>query len=201
MVTDRTHRMTELFGRLAPGASVEAARAELTSVHASMMGKHPEAYSSRAQVGLQVTTLPEQIASPARTILLLLLAAAAVIFVIACSNVANLILARSLRREAELAMRAALGAGRGALRRTLLAESLVLCAAGAVFGLMLAEPLVTVVARYAARFSVRALEATVDSSVLCLGAGLAVVASVLLAYVPRLPSSDRPGGLGLAACG
>ena len=198
MVTDRTHRMTELFGRLAPGATLEAARAELTSVHASMMREHPEAYSARAQVQLQVTTLPDQIASPARTILLVLLAAAAVVFVIACSNVANLILARSVRREAELAVRAALGAGRGALRRTLLAESLVLCAAGAVLGLMLARPLVTVAARYAARFSVRALEATVDSSVLWLGAGLAVVAAVLLAYVPRLPSSDRSGGLGLA---
>jgi putative ABC transport system permease protein len=198
MVTDRTHRMTELFGRLAPGATLEAARAELASVHASMMREHPEAYSARAQVQLQVTTFPDQIASPARTILLVLLAAAAVVFVIACSNVANLILGRSVRREAELALRAALGASRGALRRTLLAESLVLCAAGAVLGLVLARPLVTVAAGYAARFSVRALEATVDSSVLWLGAGLALAASVLLAYVPRLPSSDRPGGLGLA---
>jgi predicted permease len=198
MVTERTHRMTELFGRLAPGATLEAARAELTSVHASMMRAHPDAYSAQAQVRLQVTTFPDQIASPARTVLLLLLAAAAVVFVIACSNVANLILGRSVRREAELALRAALGAGRGALRRTLLAESLVLCAGGAMLGLVLARPLVTVAARYAARFSVRALEATVDSSVLGLGAGLALLASVLLAYVPRLPSADRAGGLGLA---
>jgi putative ABC transport system permease protein len=198
MVTERTHRMTELFGRLAPGATLDAARAELNSLHASMMREHPEAYSARAQVQLQVRTLPDQIASPARTILLVLLAAAAVVFVIACSNVASLILARSVRREGELALRAALGAGRGALRRTLLAESLVLCAAGAVLGLMLAEPLVTVASRYAARFSVRALEATVDAGVLWLGVGLAVLASVLLAYVPRLPSSDRPAGLGLA---
>ena len=139
MVTDRRHRMTELFGRLAPGATLEAARAELTSVHASIMRDHPEAYSARAHVQLQVRTLRDQLASPARTILLVLLAAAAVVFVIACSNVANLILARSVRRETELAVRAALGAGRGALRRTLLAESLVLCAAGAVLGLMLAR--------------------------------------------------------------
>jgi predicted permease len=201
MVDDRTHRMTELFGRLAPGASLEAARAELTSAHAAMMREHPEAYSPRAQVGLHVTTFPEQIASPARTILLLLLAAAAVVFVIACSNVANLILGRSVRREAELALRAALGAGRGALRRTLLAESLVLCGAGAALGLVLAQPLVALAAPYAARFSVRALEATVDASVLWLGAGLALVAAVLLAYVPRLPSSDRPGGPGLAGGG
>ena len=201
MVTDRRHRMTELFGRLAPGATLDAARAELTSVHASIMREHPDAYSARAQVQLQVRTLPEQLASPARTILFVLLAATAIVFVIACSNVANLILARSVRRERELAVRAALGAGRGALRRTLLAESLLLCTAGAALGLMLADSLVTVVALYAARFSVRALEATVDDSVLWLGAGLAVTAAVLLAYVPRLPSSDRSGGLGLAGGG
>jgi predicted permease len=129
------------------------------------------------------------------------MAAAAVVFIIACSNVANLILARSVRREAELAVRAALGAGRGALRRTLLAEGLVLCAAGAGLGLFLARPLVDIAGRYAARFSIRALESTVDAGVLWLGAGLAVLAAVLLAYIPRLPSSERSSGLGLAAGG
>jgi predicted permease len=198
MNTDRRHRMTDLFGRLAPGATVEAARAELTSVHASMLRAHPDAYSSQARIQLQVRTLHEQIAAPARTILLVLMAAAAVVFVIACSNVANLILARSVRREGELAVRAALGASRGALRRTLFAESLVLCAAGAGLGLLLAEPLVSVAGRYAVRFSVRALEATVDASVLWLGAGLAFAAAVLLAYIPRLPSSNRSSGLGLS---
>ena len=96
-------------------------------------------------------------------------------------------------------MRAALGASPGALRRTLLAESLVLCGAGAVLGVLLARPLVAVVARYAARFSVRALEVTVDASVLWVGAGLAMAAAVLLAYVPRLPSPHAPTGLGLAS--
>jgi predicted permease len=199
MKTDRRHRMTDLFGRLAPGVSVEAARAELTGLHASMLREHPDAYSAQARIGLQVRTLHEQIASPARPILLVLMAAAAVVFIIACSNVANLILARSVRREGELAVRAALGAGRGALRRTLLAESLLLCAAGAGLGLLLAGPLVSVAGRYAARFSIRALDSTVDAGVLWLGVGLAVLAAVLLAYIPRLPSSDRSGGLGLAA--
>src|SRR3989442_1291937 len=201
MVTSRTHRMTELFGRLAPGASLEAARAELTAVHAAIVREHPESYSPKANVQLKVAKLRDQIASPARTILLVLLAAAAVVFVIACSNVANLILARSVRREGELAVRAALGAGTGALRRTLLAESLVLCGAGAVLGVVLAQPLVAMVSRYAARFSIRALEVTVDSSVLWVGAGLAMAAAVLLAYVPRLPSPYAPAGLGLATIG
>jgi predicted permease len=201
MQKERWHRMTELFGRLAPGATLEGARAELKAVHASMVHAHPESYSAGARVGIDVKTLRDQIASPARTILLLLLAAAAIVFVIACSNVANLILGRSVRRESELAVRAALGASRGALRRTLLAESLVLCVAGAVLGLLLAKPLVAVAARYAARFSVRALEARVDGSVLWLGAVLAVLAAVLLAYVPRLPSFDRSSALSPAAGG
>src|SRR5437763_3893809 len=199
MVTDRTHRMTELFGRLVPGATIEAARAELTTVEGALVREHPEAYSAKANVQLSVKRLRDQIAAPARTILIVLLAAAAVVFIIACSNVANLILARSVRREGELAVRAALGAGHGALRRTLLAESLVLCGAGAVLGVILAQPLVALVARYAARFSVRALEVTVDASVLWVGAALAIAAAVLLAYVPRLPSPQAPAGLGLAS--
>ena len=198
MNTARGHRMTELFGRLAPGATVEAARAELASLHAATVRQYPQNYPARAQMQLQVRTLRDQLASPAQTILLVLLTATAVVFVIACSNVANLILARSVRREGELAVRAALGAGRGALRRTLLAESLVMCTGGAVLGLLLAKPLVAVASRYAARFSVRALDATVDASVLWLGAGLAVVAAVLLAFVPRLPSSNRSADVGLA---
>ena len=199
MVTSRTHRMTELFARLAPGVSIEQARAELTAAHAAMMQQHPAAYSPQANVQLTVRKLRDQIAAPARTILIVLLAAAAVVFVIACSNVANLILARSVRREGELAVRAALGAGTAALRRTLLAESLVLCGAGAILGVLLANPFVSAVSRYAARFSIRALEVTVDPSVLWIAAGLAMAAAVLLAYVPRLPSPHAPAGLGLSS--
>ena len=199
MVTQRVHRMTELFGRLAPGATVDDARAELIAAHGAMMRAHPEAYSAKADMRLTVTPLRDQITTPARTILLLLLAAAGIVFVIACSNVANLILARSVRREGELAIRAALGASRGALRRTLLAESLVLCGAGAVLGIMLARPFVSVVAGFAARFSVRALEVTVDATVLWVGVALAMCAAVLLAFIPRLPSSNAPTGLGLAS--
>jgi predicted permease len=127
-----------------------------------------------------------------------LLAASGLVFVIACSNVANLILARSVRREGELAIRAALGASAGALRRTLLAESLLLCGAGAALGVAIAWPMVAVLARYAARFSVRALDLSVDASLLWVGVSLALVSAVLLAFVPRLPSSDSANGFGLS---
>jgi predicted permease len=127
------------------------------------------------------------------------MAASLLVFVIACSNVANLILARTVRREGELAIRAALGATASALRRTLLAESLLLCVSGAALGVLSARPLVAILARYASRFSVRALDLTVDSSMLWIGAGLALIAAVLLAFVPRLPSSDGSQGFNLAA--
>jgi len=121
------------------------------------------------------------------------------IFVIACSNVANLILTRTVRREGELAIRAALGGSTAALRRTLLAESLLLCGAGAALGVLSARPMVGILARYAARFSVRALDLTVDSSMLWVGAVLAVIAAVLLAFIPRLPSPVASQGFNLAS--
>jgi predicted permease len=127
-----------------------------------------------------------------------LLGASALVFVIACSNVANLILARSVRREGELAVRAALGASSAALRRTLLAESLLLCGTGAVLGVLVARPMVAVLSQYAARFSVRALDVRVDASLLWVGVVLALAAAVLLAYVPRLPSAETSTGSGLS---
>ena len=193
MVTGRVHRMTELFGRLAPGADLDAARAELRAIHSSIVAEHPEAYSKRGNAQINAVLLRDQITSKARTVLLVLLAASGLVFIIAVSNVANLILARTVRRESELTVRAALGASRGVLRRTLLAESVLLCGTGALLGVAIAQPMVSVLGRYAARFSVRALDLTLDASVLWVGVALALAASVLLAFVPRLPVGTTPG--------
>ncbi|MGC1268551.1 MAG: ABC transporter permease, partial [Candidatus Acidiferrum sp.] len=201
MVTGRVHRMTELFGRLAPGVTLDQARAELRSVYANMKKDHPEAYSTQGDFQIDARLLRDQITSGARTVLLVLLAASGLVFIIACSNAANLILARSVRREGELAIRSALGASSGALRRTLLAESLILCVAGAALGVLSARPLLAVLARYASRFSVRALDLTVDSSMLWVGALLAVIAAVLLAYVPHLPNANTSQTPGLTSGG
>jgi putative ABC transport system permease protein len=199
MQNGRVHRMTELFGRLAPGATLDQARAELRTVYGAMIKDHADAYSPQSHFQIDAKLLREQITSDARTVLLVLLAASGLVFIIACSNVANLILARSVRREGELAIRAALGASAGALRRTLLAESLILCVAGATLGVISARPLLAVLARYASRFSVRALDLTVDFSMLWVGAGLAVISAVLLAFVPRLPSANASQSSNLAS--
>jgi predicted permease len=199
MVTGRVHRMTELFGRLAPGVTLDQARTELRSVYSTMRKDHPEAYAGQANFQIGAKLLRDEITSGARTILLVLLAASALVFIIACCNVANLILARTVRREGELSVRVALGASRGALRRMLLAESLLLCGAGAAIGVVSAQPMVAILARYASRFSVRALDLTVDASLLWMGAALAIVAAVILAFAPRLPSTDTSNGLSLSS--
>ena len=143
----------------------------------------------------------DQINAQAKTILWVLFAASGLLFVIACSNVANLVLARTVRRESELAVRSALGAEPAALRRSLLAESLVLCGSGAVAALVIAWPMVAMLGRYAARFSVRAEGLTLDFSLVWIGIALALVAAVFLAFIPRLPAEDAPMGTGLTSSG
>jgi putative ABC transport system permease protein len=196
MVQGREHRMTEVFGRLAPGATLEAARAELNTVYGAMKAAHPGVYKAEEHFQISVTRMHDQINARANTVLWLLFAASGLLFVIASSNVANLVLARTVRREAELATRSALGASTRVLRRSLLAESLVLCGSGAVAAILLAIPMVAVLGRYAARFSVRAQGLTLDFSLVWFGVGLALAAAVFLAYIPRLPSpTATQGGL------
>jgi predicted permease len=199
MVEGREHRMTEVFARLAPTSTLELAKAQMTEAYAGIKRDHSEAYPARAGFALRMVPLREQLTANARTVLIVLLAASILIFVIAVSNVANLILARTVRRESELTLRAALGAHTGALRATLLAESLLLCGTGAFLGAALAWPLVGVLSQYASRFSLRALEMTVDANLLWVSVLLALVAAVLLAYIPALPSDRRSGGLKLAS--
>ena len=201
MVTGRVHRMTEVFARLAPGASIDSARAELKTVYAGMTAAHPEVYRPAAHYAIGVTRMHDQINSRANTVLWVLFAASGLLFVIACSNVANLILARTVRRESELAVRSALGATSGALRRSLFAEALVLCGSGALAGVLIAAPMVSVLARYAARFSVRAIGLTLDFSLIWIGVALAFMAAIFLALVPRLPSSDTSKGFALTSSG
>src|SRR5580698_2569803 len=177
MVTGREHRMTEVFARLAPGATLEAARSELRTRYAAIMAAHPEVYKPADHYNIEVTRMHDQINARANTILWVLFAASGLLFVIACSNVANLVLARTVRRESELAVRSALAA------------------------LILAWPMVAVLGRYAARFSVRADGLTLDSTLVWFGIALALTAAVFLAFIPRLPSGSAQLGATLTSGG
>ncbi len=201
MVTGREHRMTEVFARLAPGATLDAARSELRARYAAIVAQHPEVYKPADHYQINARRMHDQINSRANAILWVLFAAAGLLFVIACSNVANLVLARTVRRDAELAVRSALGATTPALRRSLLAESLVLCGSGVLAALLLAWPMVAVLGRYAARFSVRADGVQLDFNLVWFGIVLALVAAVFLALIPRLPTGDAPLSAGLSSGG
>ena len=201
MVQGREHRMTDVFGRLASGASIKSARAELRTVYAAMTAAHPEVYKPQYHFQIDSRLLRDQINAQASTILWLLFGASGLLFVIACSNVANLILARTVRRESELAVRSALGASPATIRRSLLAEGLVLCGSGGLAGVLLAIPMVTILARYALRFSVRAADLTVDFGLLWMGMALALAAAVFLAFAPRLPSENSSHGTALSGGG
>jgi len=201
MVQGREHRMTDVFGRLAPGVSLNSARAELRTIYAAMTAAHPEVYKPQHHFQIGARLLRDQINSEASTVLWLLFGASGLLFIIACSNVANLILARTVRRESELAVRAALGASVAVIRRSLLAESLILCGSGGLAGVLVAIPMVTVLARYALRFSVRAADLTVDFGLLWMGLALALAAAVFLAFAPRLHSDDSSRGPALSSGG
>ena len=196
MVTGREHRMTEVFGRLAPEATLEQARAELQKSYGAIVAAHPEVYKPDYHFQISVKRMHDQINSSANTVLWVLFAASGLLFIIASSNVANLVLARTVRRESELAVRSALGASASTLRRSLLAESLVLCGSGVLAALLLAVPMVEILGRYAARFSVRAHDLKLDFSLVWFGVALALVASVFLAFIPRLPRTDVLHGSG-----
>jgi putative ABC transport system permease protein len=193
MVEGRSHRMTELIGRLAPGATLEQARAEVTTVHTRLKREYPEAYDPASHYRIAVVPFKQAIGERARLTLWLLVGVAAFILVISAANVTSLTLMRGVRRGHELLVRTALGAGSARLRRLLLVENLLLALMGAVLGVGIAlgglELLVSLVARY----SPRANEIRLDGAVLGFALGLSVAIALLLSFAAFLPREDSVG--------
>ncbi|HSR52917.1 MAG TPA: ABC transporter permease [Acidobacteriota bacterium] len=197
MVHDRLHRMTEVFARLTPDASLESARTEVKSVARRLHEEYPEAYDPAHGYSVSLTSLRDQFAADARPTILMLLGVAAFVLLTACANVANLTLARVMRRGDEWALRVSLGARTRTLRRQLLIENLIPSLIGAVLGILLAAAGVDLLAAYIARYSARASEITVNTSVLGVALFLALAAASLFAFLPRLPGrvSQKWGAL------
>jgi predicted permease len=186
---DRVHRMTEVFARLAPGKSLESARAEVGAITESVHHQHPEAYDPTRGYEVSVTRLRDELAAEARPTIFMLFGVAAFVLLIACANVANLTLARGMLRYEDWALRLSLGASAWALRRQLLIESLLPSIAGAALGVLLALGGVGLLASYIARYSVRASEITVDTTVLGVALLVAVASACFFAFLPRLPGT------------
>jgi predicted permease len=187
MVEGRSHRMTEVIARLAPGATVEQAGAEVAAAHARMRREFPDAYDPGSRYRVRVMSFKEALGERARHTLWLLMGAAAFVMIIAIANVSNLTLMRGVRREHELVVRAALGAGVRRLRRLLLVENLVLTLAGAAFGVLIALGGLGMLVSLAARYSPRASEIRLDMVVLGFTLMLAVLVALVLSFVAALP--------------
>jgi len=177
-----------VFGRIKDGLDRTQADADVKRVASSFVGDNAEAY--RTLEGFAAAALPvqEQLTRQAKPVLLILLGTTGFVLLIACVNVANLSLARLLNRERELAVRAALGAGRRHLVTQLLTESTVLSLAGGVAGLLFAAYTVTMLAAFAGRFTSRTHQIEIDPRVLLFTLGLSVATGVLFGILPALQS-------------
>jgi putative ABC transport system permease protein len=132
---NRNARMMSVFGRLKPGVPLEQAQADLSTIAGSLKSQYPDSYPANRGYDASVIGLQEELTRRAKPTFLVLLGTAGLVLLIACANVANLTLARLMRREREMAIRAALGAGRGRLLRQLVTESTLLSLAGGVLSL------------------------------------------------------------------
>jgi putative ABC transport system permease protein len=197
----------QVFGLLKPGASPETAATEVTTVAQRWAQDYPQIY--RPALGFQARTanVLEQLTSGAREMLLILLGTTGLVLLLACANVANLTLARMLRRDRELAMRTALGAGRWRLVRQLMTESTVLSVAGGVVGLAFAWATIDMLATFVGRFTARTGEIELDPGVLAFTllvsmlTGLAFGTFPALAARVDLVNALKSGGKGTSNAG
>jgi putative ABC transport system permease protein len=186
VVTGRTHRDTELFARLAPGATIEQARAEISRISSNVYRDHPEIYQEAAGYNITVTPLHEILNERATLTFWLLMGAATFVFLIACANVANLTLIRGIRRERELIVRRAMGAGAGRLRRLLLAENLMLALVGGALGLVIAYAGLGLLVTFAQQLTNRSGEIRLDGMVLTFTLVSTLVIAVVLSWMPNI---------------
>lgn len=184
----RGNHWVNAIGRLKPGVSLERARADLKLISGRLEKAYPD---TNEKVGSAVVALQDDLVGNSRASLLMMLSAVGLVLLIACANVANLLLSRAVARQKEMAVRSALGASRGRLLRQLLTESLLLSLSGGVLGLLAAWGLVALVARGDTIALPRFNTIQLNAEVLTFTFGLAVITGVLFGLAPALRTS-RP---------
>ncbi len=182
----RVDMSAHAIGRLNPGASVAQASADMDAIARNLAVAYPEADKN---VGVSVLSMKDDIVGDIRPLLLLLLAAVAFVLLIACANIASLLLARSMRRSGEFAIRAALGASRARVVRQLITESVLLAAIGGALGLVLAVIGTNALVRLLPAALPRAAEVSIDARVLVFTLAVSLFAGILFGLLPALKSS------------
>ncbi len=182
----RRMRMMNAFGRLKPGVSLDQARSDVAAVAARLEQGYPGDYPAANGYTAVTDSLRDELTKDARANVMPLLAASVFVLLIACASVANLLLARVMRLERELAIRAALGATRGRLTRQVLTESLLLSLTGGAVGLLIAPWSLDSLTKLAARYSPRFGEIRIDLPVLLFTLGISVATGILFGLAPAL---------------
>jgi predicted permease len=188
---DRRSRMVLGFGRLKDGLPLARARADLQALGERFKAEFPDAYPKDGGYRADLLPLREELVRGARPAFLVLLATVGCVLLIACANVANLMVARMAGRERELAVRATLGASRGRLTRQLLTESTLLALCGGALGLLLAFAIQGSLASFAARFTPRVSDLRIDGWVFAFTLVVAVVTGLVSGSLPGLPAWKR----------
>ena len=183
-----------VIGRLKPGVSVERAQADVALVAARFTRDYPQVYTANDGFLGSAKGLLGEITRNARPMLLLILGATGLVLLLACANVASLMLARTLNRERELALRAALGASRGQLTAQLLTESVLLALAGGALGLLMARGLVGGLTAFIGRFTARTGDVGIDLTVLAFAFVLSIATGLAFGALPALVARSGPSG-------
>lgn len=192
VASDSSWYVNDVVARLAPGATLERAAAEVRTVAQRIRERYPAAADDEEVARATVVPYVDVLVGDSRGTLWILIGAVALVLLIACANVANLLLARSSGRVAEVAVRKAIGATGSRIVRQSLVESLVLAGVGGVAGLALAYGLVVWLRPAVAERLPRATEVGLDTTVLVFAVAATVVAAVLSGLLPALRSSARP---------
>lgn len=204
-ISNRDARMMSVFGRLKPGTNLEQCHADLSTIAGRLEHDYPESYPKNAGYGIASAALRNELTRRARPMLLLLLGAAVFVLLIACANVANLMLARMAQRERELVIRTAVGAGAGRLLRQLLTESLILALMAAGIGVAFAAGSLRLLTQFAGELTPRAREIGMDVwvllfAVLCAAAATMAFGSMSALYARAdLASGLKEGGTQVAS--